>query len=380
MSFVARGKIRKPRGKTRRYTALSVVAGLLIIAILSITIARVANVVKEALPAKDNTYYVSPTGDNSRTGKEKDKPIKTIQLALDRAQPGDAIHLEDGAYYQSFSSVRSGKKKAPITITGSKNAIVFGSQSRVIQIHHSFLTLDGFQINGQWADGDSKDDFRDKLIYVIGTKVKKGVEGLRLTNLLVQNAGGECIRLRYFAKHNEISHSTIRNCGIFDFRFADGGKNGEGIYIGTAPEQLKDGKNPTADPDKSTDNYIHHNLIETYGNECVDVKEAAFQNLIEYNTCRYQKDSESAGLDARGSKNIFRYNTVEDTIGAAIRLGGDAEDDGIDNQVYSNTFRRNAAGLLNIQRRPQGKICGNIATSSDNSESDDDAAAIRPCD
>jgi hypothetical protein len=356
------------------------------LAVLGVVIVRTTDIggLKEKLPAvfgaAGEDYYVSPTGDNTQTGKNRSQPLASIQKALARAQPGDTVHLADGAYMQSIESVRSGTAKSPITIRGGQKAVIYGSSSRIFQIHHSYLVLDGFQINGQWSRGNTAKSFRDKLLYVIGARPGKGVEGLKIKHMLIQNAGGECIRLRYFARHNEVSHTTVRNCGIYDFRFAGGGKNGEGIYIGTAPEQTKDGKNPTAEPDGSAYNYIHHNLIETNGNECVDIKEAAFANLVEHNTCRGQSDDKSGGFDARGNNNVFRYNLVEHTLGAAVRLGGDSEEDGTHNDVYGNTFKNNGRGPLNIQRLPQGKICGNSTQHTNTSSSDnDDIDPTKPC-
>jgi hypothetical protein len=304
-------------------------------------------------------YYVSPSGVDSATGRSVAAPFKTIQHALALARSGDHIVLADGDYYQGLKSVRSGTKQAPIVVEGSQKATVYGDSSRVVEIRHSYLTLRGFHINGQFRPGATKQDFRDKLIYVIGAKPQQGVRGLTITKMLIENAGGECVRLRYFAKHNEISHSTIRNCGIYDFRFQDGGKNGEGIYIGTAPEQRADGKNPTKDVDTSSDNYIHHNIIATHGNECVDIKEGSSGNIVEHNDCSYQMDPESGGFDARGAHNIFRYNDVHDTVGAGVRLGGDGKQDGVSNEVYGNTFTQITGGLLKILRLPQGKICNN---------------------
>lgn len=89
-----------------------------------------------------------------------------------------------------------------------------------------------------------------------GEGIKQGVRGLRVLNMRFQNAGGECLRLRYFAQKNEIAYSTFTTCGLLDFAFAEGGKNGEAIYIGTSSTQWDDGKNPTADPDASGDNLV----------------------------------------------------------------------------------------------------------------------------
>ncbi|HUS26574.1 MAG TPA: right-handed parallel beta-helix repeat-containing protein [Nevskiaceae bacterium] len=335
---------------------ISIVGILFIAAILLVTRNKHNPVVATKT---GTTYFVSPAGNDAQNGTANTQPLKTIQKALALAHPGDKVQLADGAYYQSIKTVRAGSKGASITITGSQNAVLYGSSSRVIEINHSYITLDGFRVDGHFGTNDTKADYRDKLIYAIGVQAKKGFIGVKLTHLTIENAGGECVRMRYFAQENQISHNTIRNCGIWDFRFHDGGKNGEGIYIGTAPEQRKDGKNPTADVDESRDNHIFENTIQTNGNECVDIKEGATDNLIEHNDCSGQMDPESGGFDSRGEHNTFRNNTVHDTIGAAVRLGGDEERDGTDNNVYSNTFRNNKGGTLRIMRLPQGDICGN---------------------
>jgi hypothetical protein len=328
---------------------------------------------------KHLTYYVSPKGDDVHEGLVSGEPLRTIQRALQLAKPGDKIQLADGEYYQSFRTASSGRPGAPITITGSQNAVVRGetSNNRIIEINHDYITLKGFKVDGWDGQGATRDDFRDKLIYAIGTQPQKGVNGLVITQMTIQNDGGECVRLRYMAQDNEVSHSTVRHCGIYDFRFKEGGKNGEGIYIGTAPEQRRDGRNPTADVDRSKRNHIHHNLIETYGNECVDVKEGASDNLVEHNTCRHQQDPESGGMDARGNANTFRFNIIEQNVGAGVRLGGDEEDDGTHNNVYENTIKNNQRGALRVVRFPQGAICGN--TMNGNGDEDAELNAATPC-
>lgn len=319
--------------------------------------------------ANGGHYYVSPTGDDGAAGTSPDAPFATIQHAVDLAQPGDTIHLAGGDYLQDVVSVRDGTAAAPITIIGPADAVVRGGGgARVIQLHHDHLTLDGFTVDGLFGDPDSADGYRDKLVYVIGQEPLDGVTGLRILRMTLRNGGGECLRLRYFAVANEVAESTFTSCGVHDFVFGAGGKNGEAIYIGTAPEQLADGKNPTDDPDESNDNWIHDNQLDTQGNECVDIKEAATRNVVEDNVCTGQKDPESAGFDSRGSGNVFRRNQSFGNLGAGVRLGGDAETDGIDNDVYENDLHDNAAGGIKFQRAPQGKVCGN--TMADNSGGD----------
>jgi hypothetical protein len=109
--------------------------------------------------------------------------------------------------------------------------------------------------------------------------------------------GGECIRVKYLSTHNEIAHNTFGPCGLVNFDLAENRKNGEGIYIGTAPEQLRS-KNPTPVPDASDSNWIHHNVI-TAPAECVEAKESAEHNVIERNRCFGGTDPKGAGRRTR---------------------------------------------------------------------------------
>lgn len=298
-------------------------------------------------------------------------PQAGLQYALDGAKPGDTIVLGDGVYREDIVTRRSGTKTAPITIKGSPNAILKGDGAgRVFEINHDYIHLDGFTIDGLSGSSDDKSNYRDKLMYIQGKNQRKGAEGLKITNMTIQNAGGECVRFRYFARNNEFSYNTVTNCGVYDFKFKGGGKNGEGVYIGTAPEQTNDGKNPTRDRDVSSGNWIHHNTFNTQGNECVDIKEGSTGNIVEYNTCTGQKDPDSAGLDARGSGNTFRYNTVSGNVGAGVRLGGDESSDGIRNDVYENKLSNNDGGGIKIQRTPQGRLCGNTGGAATGSHAE----------
>lgn len=294
-----------------------------------------------ALPEAD--YYLKPDGG------------MTIQQALDAALPGQVIYLMPGVYYQDVLSVRDGTKNSPIEILGTKSAIVKGAgNGRIFDIKNNYIILNGFTIDGLFGHPDQEKGYRDELLYVTGGS------GLKIMNMDLKNSGGECFRLKYFSHDNEVSYNNISNCGIFDFKFNAGGKNGEGIYIGTAPEQLD--RNPTQEIDKSNDNYIHDNLIDTQGSEGVDIKEGSSGNIVEANSITGQMDPESGGLGARGNENVFRYNQVYGCEGAGIRLGGDKFEGikyGKDNQVYENKFYSNKFGPMKIQVLPQGKICGN---------------------
>ncbi len=305
--------------------------------------------------ASDMDYFVSPKGSDSNAGTSQSEPFKTIQKAVNVAVAGDTIHLASGTYEQDVLTATAGTASAPITITGPDNAVVKGGgKARIIEVNHSYIVLQGFTIDGKHGSEDKASSYRDKLIYVISTKKGEGVTGVKVMGMTLQNAGGECVRLRYFAHQNVVAGNTITDCGIYDFRFRGGGKNGEGVYIGTAPEQWGDNGAPTADADKSNKNLVYNNVIKTNGNECVDIKESSSGNEVYGNDCSGQKDPNSAGLDSRGSGNSFHDNTIHDNVGAGIRFGGDKSTDGTDNDAYDNTITDNKAGGIKFMAAPQG--------------------------
>lgn len=320
-------------------------------------------------------WYVIPGGAGLRNGQSWENAFSAIQQALDVVQPGETIYLGPGDYYEDLITQRHGTASAPISIVGSRDAVVHGSgrKARIFQIYHDYYLLDGWTLNGHDGQGNALENYRDKLLYVHGQAaaydgmVRRGPLGLEVRNMLFTNAGGECIRLRYFVQYANIHHNLIRNCGIYAFVFKTGGKNGEGIYIGTSSTQWGDGKNPTNEPDQTNLNHIHHNTINTQGNECIEVKEGSTGNLIEENECTGGQDPEAAGLASRGNGNIFRNNYTYGHLGAGLRFGGhriDGYQYGIDNLIYNNTIYGNAQGGIKFEAEPQAVVCGNILVAT----------------
>ncbi|WP_439815988.1 DUF1565 domain-containing protein [Zavarzinia sp. CC-PAN008] len=307
--------------------------------------------------------WVAPGGRDGAAGTAA-APLATIQAGLNLAQPGDVVQLAPGRYVQDVVTVRPGRSGAPITINGTRAAVVVGAgKARIVEIKHSWITLNGFTIDGWWnRPTASQASFRDKLIYVLSATPKAGVERLGITNMWLENAGGECVRLRYLVRYAKVAYNRISRCGIYDFVYGAGGKNGEAIYIGTAPEQRADGKNPTADVDVSAKNLVAFNIIDTWGNECVDIKEGSTANTVRRNVCMMQLDVDSAGFDSRGSGNLFEENVSFNNSGAGIRFGGDAATDGINNTARDNVLLDNAGGSFRITRGPQA-VCGNTISS-----------------
>jgi hypothetical protein len=283
------------------------------------------------------TWHVSAAARSGGDGTSG-APFGLIPDALAAARPGDLVSVGPGIY-PGFATAGPGRPDAPIVIKGTAAAVRGdGSEGRLVEILHDHVTLTGFDI----AEGD------------IGVWIF-GATGVRLTGNVIHELAGECVRVKYHAHDNEIVGNRIEGCGQ-DFDTDDGNKNGEGVYIGTSPEQID--RNPTPEPDASDGNWVHGNFIKTPA-ECVDIKEGASNNLVEGNLCRGGRDPDGAGFSVRGNANTVRDNVSEDHDGAGIRLGGDGTGDGVDNVVTGNRLSGNDGYAVKVQREPQRMVCGN---------------------
>lgn len=304
-------------------------------------------------------------------------PGQSIQAAIELAHPGDTVELKDGEYREDLSTVRDGEPDKRITIKGSRDAILHGGgkEARLFQVMHSYITLDGFTIDGLLGgSGDSETDYQDMLIYITahretheieqyGTKFRSAQDGVIISNMKLHQALGECVRARYFVTNLEIFGCEILDCGIGDFVFGGmAAKNGEVIYVGTAPGQTGDGKNPTSEIDHSLYIHIHHNKFTGNGNEC-QFKEGVEYALVEHNSCSTQKDPNSGCVDARNDRTIVRYNDIFENDGAGVRIGGHVVDSrvfGIECEVYGNIFHSNKEGTIKVQSGENThKMCEN---------------------
>ena len=300
-------------------------------------------------------------------------PGGSIQEALEKAQPGDTVSLSAGKY-NGFVSVRDGSADARITISGSRDSIVNGGESsRMIEINHSYHTLDGFTVDGKTGPGDKAEDYVDKCIFVLGTRkpelirangeeYESSLDGLIVHNMFITRCGAECLRLRSFITNAEVVGNRFKGCGVHDFKFPSNTVNGEVMYIGTSSNQWNDGKNSRSGPDLSKHIWIHNNDIVSEGNECVDVKEGTTDVLVEYNVCSEQKDPNSAGLDSRTDDIIFRYNEIFNCEGAGVRIGGhtiDGKTYGVHNEVYGNVFSNNKFSSIKTETGDDHNMCEN---------------------
>jgi hypothetical protein len=355
--------------------------------------------------------YVSPSGSDDNSGTSEGLSLQTIQAALDKAHPGTTIRLAAGEYHEQITTKSDGTKDAPIVLQGPEKgldksgryrAVLYNSKGgRVVSINNSYYRLDGFTIDGQEKLKDTpmpgslagltafKDHNQEKiadnrLLYIGADDNSKNITGILLSNMYLSKAGGECVRLRNNAYHNEIKDSVIEYCGLFG---KDRGSdsftyhNGEGVYIGTSPGS---DDQPMHDNDGSSFNYIHDNSIHTFGSECFDVKENAHDNTLAANQCGYNaepEDFEGSNIEVRGYNNRIIGNNITTSAGYGLKLRSD------DNKyrqgknvIMNNEFSgQTAATIVNHQNTPQKLVCGNQIASGGTVEGVSKQSATAQC-
>lgn len=389
----------RPNPAPPRRTVVIAVVATVVVALLAVATVVILNRQSPdgqgAAPiAPQPPLYVSPDGRNNNDGATPSTPLATIQAALEKATPGTTINLAPGVYREQPVTVRDGAPGAPIVVKGPETgtdragryqAVLFGT-GRIFSIDHSWITLDGFTIDGQeqlanqpfptdlstidaWkaSVADRVEDGR--LVYIGSAEESRDLTGITVSNMFLNGAGGECVRLRNNAHDNTIVDSVIQYCGMYgkgDGEDRAEYHNGEGVYIGTSP---KSDDQPMPDNDTSSGNVVARNIIRPFGSECFNVKENAHDNVFDGNVCSGNAESvefEGSNVELRGHANIVRNNQISDSAGYTIKIQSDAERyDRGGNVVENNQLSGAAAETFKIKSdADQGRFCGNTVAAS----------------
>lgn len=358
------------------------------VAVAAVAVAGVSNAPAHATGMD---LYVSTSGSDTSSGTTSATPLKTLQSALDRAVPGSIIHLAPGIYPGDVVTKINGTALAPITIEGTDTGLnlakrgktIITGSSRVFSINNSFYHLSGLTIDGEpalkttafpgtlQAVAGFKNGIQDKvndssLIFIGASDTARGIAGVVINDMALLHAGGDCVRIANGAHNNIVEQSTIEWCGmlanplpgVFAYH------NGEGVYVGTSPKSTD--RRMHAD-DNSGDNLIVNNVINTYGSECLDVKENSHDNTFRNNTCGYNDEPlayEGSNIEIRGYHNTITGNTIVGSMGYGLKLASDsAADPQGGNVVQGNKFSGDTGNPIdNRQVTAQGSFCGNSFT------------------
>jgi len=185
-----------------------------------------------------------------------------LQAALKAAAPGDVLLLAPGTYAGHFVATASGTATAPITLCGSRDAIIDGG---------SIKTGYGFHLDGAlwWR--------------LVGFTVQGGQKGVvtdhadhdLISGLFVHGVGDEGIHLRSFSSDDVVEDVVVRDTGLLHARF------GEGIYVGSARANWC--QYSGCGPDTSDRDVIRGSDIAQTTAENIDIKEGTTGGTIEGN-------------------------------------------------------------------------------------------------
>jgi methionine-rich copper-binding protein CopC len=338
-------------------------------------------------------YWVAPTGADTNGGTQT-APFKTLQKALDVAQPGTTINLVAGTYREAVATKTAGTATAPITIKGPETgkdvsgrykAVLYGLGGRVFSINHSYYTLSGFTIDGQQNIARTaypavsslsqirtfKDSVQDravnsKLVYVGASTTLFDIVGTTISDMFLNGSGGECVRFRDRAANSLIDNSTIQWCGMLgqgndvdQYKY----HNAEGVYVGTSPKSTDQ---PLYGNDTSNTIVVRDSTINTYGSECFEVKENAHHNRMENSKCGWNDEPstfQGSNVEFRGDHNTVLGSTLSNSRSWNMKLASDSSTYDKGGNTAQGTSFSGAASYAIINRQTgSGPFCGDTFT------------------
>lgn len=273
-----------------------------------------------------------------------------LKAALSNARPGDSIVLKDGVYEGKFVVAGSGTAAKPISLTGTRNAILDAGSVEtgyVLHVKASYIQLKGFTVQnglkGIMADGANQ---------------------LLIDGITVTNIGEEGIHLRSLSSNNVIQNCTITHVGKKRPAY------GEGIYIGTAKNNWE--KYSDGEPDKCDNNKVLNNIIGPFVTaESIDIKEGTTGGLIKGNKFNAEGISGENGgdswIDIKGNGYQIEDNTGFSPAGNTLFVDGYQVNCAYAGWGNNNIFRNNksevnAAGYaINVRlKSSQGEVTGTV--------------------
>jgi hypothetical protein len=266
-----------------------------------------------------------------------------LSAALKNAVPGDVIQLANGTYKGAFYALASGTATAPITLTGSRLAVLTNSggacDPNVPSGSVSYCGY-GFHLN------------RASYWKLVGFSVASSAKGIVLDsaqhnvidNVEVRTINLEGIHLRTSSSDNVVQNSFVHDTGKTDAGF------GEGLYFGSAISNWdKFGTNNGTGPDRSDRNQaLTDKFGPNVGGEHIDIKEGTVNGLVSGNTFTGGLSGlhfADSWVDVKGSGYTLTGNTGSYTAGTGVLVDGYQVHQQRAGDGCSNVWRSNVSNL-----------------------------------
>lgn len=195
----------------------------------------------------------APAPVSASTGTVNVSTSSELTAALRNAQPGQTIHVNDGKYVGKFEASASGTASAPITLTGSRAAIL--TTGNVASGYGLHVTGSQWRISGISVAESGKGIVLD------------GSRGTVIRSVDVGKIGSEAVHFRQNSSDGEILDSEIHDTGLSQPAY------GEGVYAGSATSNWASIMGSSSEPDRSDRVLIKNNRITNTSAEGVDIKE-----------------------------------------------------------------------------------------------------------
>ena len=250
------------------------------------------------------TYYVSASeGNNNNPGNQPNKPLRTIQAAINKLQAGDTIDVRAGTYAERLHIQKPGTIDAPILITAheGEQAIIDGAnltipaEAALVSIQQSqYVTLNGLTVGNAGGRGLIID--RSSHITVRGCTIESclagGIQATQGDSLLIE----ECIihgcARRFLAygpgRQNvallvkQVNDAAIRENKVYE-------NSDHGIFVGVGCRKI----------------VVQNNTCYDNRNGQIDIQ-SAVNVVIDSNFCYHTGNEKFMSLDGRRSPGITK--------------------------------------------------------------------------
>jgi hypothetical protein len=295
-------------------------------------------------PTTPTTPPVSPP-----TGVVAVSTSAQLVTALATAQPGQTIALADGTYVGTFTASASGRANAPITLRGSRAAVLSAgglSTGYGLHITGSYWLVQGISVT-ESGKGIVLDGSQHTVI--------SGVD--------VGFIGDEGVHFRHNSAYSSIIGSIVHDTGLKSPGY------GEGIYIGSAVSNWASVMGSATTPDRSDYVMVEGNHLVNTAAEGVDIKEGttggALVDNVFTNAGYSGANSGDSWVDVKGNGYVISGNSGSGTRTDAFQVHQAAPGWG-NNTVFSgNTPVANVPGyLVNVGPHVTGTVVACQATGA----------------
>ncbi len=278
-----------------------------------------------------------------------------LASALASASPGETIMLAPGTYLGNFVAAKSGTPSAPITLCGSRRAVLAGPEIRHGYVFYldsaSWWRLDGFTVRGG-QKGIVTDHASHDVLY----------------GLYVSGTGDEAVHLRSLSSDDLVSHCVIRHTGLLVQFF------GEGVYVGSANKNWC--RYTACKPDASDHDQILDNDIADTTAENIDIKEGTTGGVVSgnhFDGAGMVASAATAWVNVKGNDWVIKDNTGVTSVGDGFAVHQVYPGWGIGNVFAGNHARVDGPGYgIYVQSRHLGTTvaCDNVAVRAASGQSD----------